>query len=139
MHNNGVKIKRKQIVLAYNQVVTTCRSSKDQAPRRKNWIIQHVCVPLADVMMGTTLVLHVGDYEPTTSFFICDRSSLFDNNSFKAQNTVLYKVAPKITYLHTEFHIFLIINKYIPPLEMNYTCNNSGLLMIFKDGSSTQV
>jgi hypothetical protein len=73
------------------------------------------CVPLADVMMGIKLGLHVGDYEPTTSFFINDRSGLFDTNSFKAQNTVLYKVESKITYLHTKFKIFFTNNKYIPP------------------------
>jgi hypothetical protein len=36
MHNNGVKRKRKQIVLAYNRVATTCRSSKVQASKCKN-------------------------------------------------------------------------------------------------------
>ena len=69
------------------------------------------CVPLADVMMGTTLDLHVGDYEPTTSFFIYDRSGLFDTNSFKALIPVLYKGAPNLTYLHTKIsHFFKTIN-----------------------------
>ena len=85
------------------------------------------CVPLADVMMGTTLGLHVGDYEPTTSFFIYDRSGLFDTNSFKALIPVLYKGAPNLTYLHTKISLFSYQNnKYIPPLGMNYTCTIVG-------------
>ena len=79
------------------------------------------CVPLADVMMGTTPDLHASDYEPTTSSFIYDRSGLFDTNSFKALIPVLYKGAPNLTYLHTKIHIFFTNNKYIPPLGINYT------------------
>jgi hypothetical protein len=57
-------------------------------------------------MMGTTLGLHVGERKQPTQIFICDRCGLLNAKSLIAQNKVLYIVAPKINYLHTEFHIF---------------------------------